>query len=69
VDREELMVAVWGEQDPVYDHALERRVLALNQKLAGLPSAGWKVLALPGVGYKLAVSGAVPTPPVRPAAS
>ncbi len=69
VEREELMAAVWGEQDPVYDHELERLVLMLNQKLAGLPSAGWTVFALPGVGYRLAVSGAATTQPARPAAS
>ncbi len=69
VEREELTAAVWGEQDPVYDHELERLVLALNRKLAGLPSAGWTVLALPGVGYKLAVSGTAPPQSVRPAAS
>ncbi len=69
VDREDLMVAVWGEQDPVYDHELERLVLVLNQKLAGLPSAGWTVAALPGIGYRLAISGAAPLTPARPTAS
>ena len=69
VEREELMAAVWGEQDPVYDHELERLVLMLNQKLAGLPSAGWAVLALPGVGYRLAIGAAATTQPARPPAS
>lgn len=69
VEREELMVAVWGEQDPVYEHELERRVLALNRKLAGLPSAGWTVAALPGVGYRLVMNRMDPAPPARPPAS
>lgn len=51
--REQLLVAVWGDEEAVYDRAVDVHVCALRKKLS---SYGLSFKSVPGVGYKIEIN-------------